>query len=174
MRKYISLAVVTLVFALTGTAQTQYEVSRDAKNGEKVLKGIISRDILQTDTAFSWYADNLKGYKAYPAALEGLQKNKDSIQLLVFMGTWCDDSHFIIPKFYTLADEAQVAPDHITLVAVDRQKKTLGHLSEAMHITNVPTIIVMQDGKELGRVIEYGKTGLFDMDLGEILKSAKK
>ena len=28
----------------------------------------------------------------------------------------------------------------------------------------------MKNGKEIGRVVEYGKYGLFDMELGEILK----
>ncbi|MBK7291849.1 MAG: thioredoxin family protein [Chitinophagaceae bacterium] len=53
---------------------------------------------------------------------------------------------------------------------MDRAKKTLSHLTEALNITNVPTIIVMKNGKEIGRVVEYGKYGLFDMELGEILK----
>ncbi|MBS1655851.1 MAG: thioredoxin family protein, partial [Bacteroidetes bacterium] len=47
-------------------------------------------------------------------------------------------------------------------------KKSVSHLAEAFNITNVPTIIVMKDGKEMGRVIEYGKYGLFDKDLEEI------
>jgi hypothetical protein len=34
---------------------------------------------------------------------------------------------------------------------------------------NVPTIIVLKDGKEIGRVVEYGKTGMFDKELGEII-----
>jgi len=33
----------------------------------------------------------------------------------------------------------------------------------------VPTIIVLKDGKEIGRVVEYGKTGMFDKELGEII-----
>jgi hypothetical protein len=53
---------------------------------------------------------------------------------------------------------------------VDRDKKTLSHLSEAMNVTKVPTIIVMRNGKEEGRVVEFGKFGLFDLDLGAILK----
>lgn len=71
---------------------------------EKTLKGIISREVLIADTSFHWYAENQKGYKPNEAALAGLQKQKDSIQLLVFMGTWCEDSHFVIPKFFALTD----------------------------------------------------------------------
>jgi len=56
------------------------------------------------------------------------------------------------------------------LIAVDRQKKTIGPLAQAMQATNVPTVIVMQQGKELGRVVEYGKTGQWDKELAEIVK----
>jgi hypothetical protein len=52
---------------------------------------------------------------------------------------------------------------------VDRSKKTIQHLSETFHIINVPTIIVLKDGKEVGRIIEYGKSGMFDKDLGEVI-----
>ena len=47
--------------------------------------------------------------------------------------------------------------DRVTLIGVDREKKTLSHLSEALNVTNVPTIIVLKNGKEMGRVVEYGK-----------------
>ena len=49
--------------------------------------------------------------------------------------------------------------------------KTLGNIADAFKITNVPTIIVMKDGKEVGRVIEYGKTGKWDEELAELLNS---
>jgi hypothetical protein len=85
------------------------------------------------------------------------------------MGTWCEDSHNIIPKFYSLTDAAGFPQDRITLIGVDRNKKTLGHLSEALNVDKVPTIMVMKNGKELGRIIEYGTSGMFDKDLAEIL-----
>jgi hypothetical protein len=47
----------------------------------------------------------------------------------------------------------------------------LSHLAEALDIINVPTIIVMKNGKEIGRVVEYGKYGMFDKELGEIIRS---
>jgi thiol-disulfide isomerase/thioredoxin len=165
------LPVFTLTLATTGNvlmAQNQYEILTERPN-EKTIKGIISRQVLLGDTSFRWYAENLKGYQPNTAALEGLQKQKDSVQLLVFMGTWCEDSHNIIPKFYSLTDAAGFPQDRITLIGVDRNKKTLGHLSEALNVDKVPTIMVMKNGKELGRIIEYGTSGMFDKDLAEIL-----
>ena len=114
------------------------------------------------------YARNFAGDKN---AVEGLKKNKDSIQLLVFMGTWCEDSQDIVPKFFKMTDVAGFPQDRITLIGVDRKKTTLSHLTEAMGIINVPTIMVMKNGKEVGRVVEYGKYGMFDKELGEILNS---
>ncbi len=172
MKKLLPVFVCALICSIT-SAQHQYEVLVERPN-EKSLKGIISREVLTGDTSFHWYANGLKGYNPNKAAIEGLKANKDSIQLLTFMGTWCDDSHYIIPKLFTLLDSAGFSADRFTLIGVDRQKKTLSHLSEALGITNVPTIIVLKNGKELGRVVEYGKTGLFDKDLAEILQALGK
>lgn len=179
MKKAVSFICVIVLVAASFSPNSvsaqdpkggQYQVLVERPN-EKSLKGIISREILQADTSFKWYEENLKGYKPHTSALEGLAKQKDSIQLLAFMGTWCEDSHFIIPKFYSLLDAAGFSQDRVTLIGVDRQKKTLSHLCEALNITKVPTIIVLKNGKEAGRVVEFGKYGLFDMELGEILKS---
>jgi thiol-disulfide isomerase/thioredoxin len=169
MKKIIIAIVLMLGSFGFSFAQNQYQILVERPN-EKSYKGIISQEVLLSDTTFKWYAENLKGYTPNASALAGLKKHADSIQLLVFMGTWCEDSHAIIPKFYSLLETAAFSKDKVTLIGVDRNKKTISHLTEALNITNVPTIMVMKNGKEIGRVVEYGKYGLFDMELGEILK----
>ena len=172
MKKLMPVFIFTLFICGMSLAQNQYQLLVERPN-EKSLKGIISHEVLLDDTSFHWYAENLKGYIPNAAALEGLKKNKDSVQLLIFMGTWCEDSQNIIPKFYSLLEAAAFSQDRVTLIGVDRQKKTYSHLAEALNITNVPTIIVMKSGKEMGRVVEFGKYGMFDKELGEILGSIK-
>jgi thiol-disulfide isomerase/thioredoxin len=169
MRKFSFLFIIAFA-TYAGNAQDQYQVTAD-KNGGKIYKGIISREVLESDTSFKWYLENTRSYTPNSGALTGLKKHADSIQLLTFMGTWCEDSHFIIPKFFSLVDAAGFSKDRITLIGVDREKKTLSHLAEALGVKNVPTIIVMKNGKEVGRVVEFGKYGLFDKELGEILNS---
>jgi thiol-disulfide isomerase/thioredoxin len=156
--------------AISAAGQHQYEVLVESP-GEKTLKGVISRDLVEKDTSFRWYAENLKGYTPNAKALDGLKKHKDSIRLLVFMGTWCEDSHFVIPKLFSLLDAAGFPMNRVSLVGVDRAKTTVGHLEAALDVKNVPTIMVMKNGKEMGRVVEFGKYGMFDMDLGEILSA---
>jgi hypothetical protein len=168
MKRILPVFVLTLLMANIAVGQHQYEVLVE-RPGEKSLKGIISRELLENDTSFRWYAENLKGYTPNARALKGLRENKDSIRLLVFMGTWCEDSHLVIPKMFSLLDAAGFPKDRVSLVGVDRAKTTLGHLEAALDVKNVPTIMVMKNGRELGRVVEFGKYGLFDMELGEIL-----
>jgi thiol-disulfide isomerase/thioredoxin len=167
----IFLFIVTLFIAQLTIAQSA-EVTRDA-NGTKVLKGFVTKKELVTDTAFTWFAENIKGYTPEPAALQALKANKDSIYMIAFGGTWCGDTKNLLPKFFTLLDAAGYSPDRLTILGVDHSKKTVLHLSETFNITRVPTFIVLKNGQEIGRVVEYGKTGMFDKELGEIIAGKK-
>ena len=169
MKKFLFTAVTLWVLNTIGFAQNQFQVLAERPN-EKTYKGIISREVLMADSSFTWL-NSAKSFTPEKNAIEALRKNKDSIQLLVFMGTWCEDSQDIIPKFYSLTDAAGFSQDRITLIGVDRKKTTLSHLTEALGIINVPTIIVLKNGKEKGRIVEYGKYGMVDRELGEIVNS---
>lgn len=170
MKKQLTGFIALLLLGHVVLAQNQYESTLD-KNGEKIFKGIISREIVESDTSFEWYASNLKGYTPNSLAVNALRQYGDSIQIIAFMGTWCEDSHFIIPKLFTLLDTAGFARTRFTLIGVDRSKKTLSHLAEALDVKNVPTLMVMKNGKELGRVVEYGKYGMWDKELGEVINA---
>lgn len=146
----------------------QSEISRDAE-GQKVVKGFLTKEMLATDTAFKWFAANQQGYTPQSAALKTLTEQKDSVQFLVFAGTWCHDTQFILPKFLALADAAGVDKSHITIVGVDESKRSQHNLTNVFKVDLVPTIIVLKKGKEAGRVVEYGRYGLFDKEIGEIL-----
>ena len=169
MKKLLIAAI--FAFAFVPAFSQGYEVVREGNS--HILKGIISRELVEKDTTYKWYAQNKSGYTPNAEAVSALSQNKDSIQLLVFMGTWCGDSHVIIPKFYSLLDAAGVPPERVTLIGVDRQKKTISHLTEALDVRNVPTIIVYKKGRELGRVVEYGKYGMWDKELGEVIRSSR-
>lgn len=154
-------------------AQAGVEVSREP-NGTKILKGFIQKKELTTDTAFSWYAQNAKDYTPAADVVQQFTAVKDSINLIIFGGTWCGDTKHLLPQFFTTTDAAGFPESRITLIGVDRSKKTLYNLSEAFGITNVPTFIVMKNGKEIGRVVEYGKIGAPDKEVAQIISNATK
>jgi thiol-disulfide isomerase/thioredoxin len=170
--KNLIITVFTCLIINNGNAQTQFIVLRDSTdNNAKMLMGIIDKDDITGDSSFtSWYTESLRIYP-HPdsAAVNALKNNKDKISFIIFGGTWCDDTHFILPKFYKIQEVAGFPENRITLFAVNRTKKTTGNIAQAMNITNVPTIIVMKDGKEVGRVVEYGKTGKWEEELAGII-----
>lgn len=169
MKATILLTAGLLLLSIAGFSQTQYEVNPDPNHPEqKILKGIINKTLVKNDTAYKWYASNQKGYNPDTSIIGTLQRD-NSVKYIVFGGTWCGDTQSILPKFFMLQEKANIADDRITLFGTDRQKQTIGNIGAAMNITNVPTIIVMKNGKEIGRVVEYGKTGKWDKELADII-----
>ncbi len=171
MKAKLLLTIIYSAIGFTVMSQTQYEsIPDDQHAGSKILKGIISKDIIKSDTAYKWYAQSEKIYlQPDTAIINSFVKNKDGVSYIIFGGTWCEDTQFIVPKFFVLQEKSGVSNNRVTFFGVDRQKQTTGNISSAFNIKNVPTIIVMKDGKEKGRVVEYGKTGKWDKELADIL-----
>lgn len=172
MKKF-TVAIAFSFIAITAFSQAQYEVSYDTKHpGVKILRGIVTKDLVRNDTSFKWYAESQKIYNPSDTSVVGpLQRNKD-VSYVIFGGTWCEDTQFILPKFFKLQEKAGIPDNKITFFGVNREKQTLGNLASAMNITNVPTIIVMKNGKEVGRVIEYGTIGRWDKELSNIVSKS--
>lgn len=169
--RYFIYFIASSVFGLSAHAQAQYETSRDPKHPEvKVVRGLVNKYLIQNDTAFSWYNFSQSIYGPDTATLSAMESAKNKVQFVVFGGTWCEDTQFILPKFFKLQEMSGFPDERITMFGVNREKHALGHIAEAFGITNVPTIIVMKDGKEIGRVVEYGKTGKWDKELAELLR----
>ncbi len=162
------LLFILFVSFITSSVYAQPQVVTEA-SGEKILIGFMEKKDLSGEQGFSWYVPNQQNYTPNAKALERLTAQKDSVHIMVFGGTWCDDTRNILPKFLRLAELAGFPDDRITLIGVDRSKKAIHNLTETLNVYNVPTIIVFKNGKETGRVVEYGKYGLFDKELGEIL-----
>ena len=168
----IPIIICLLMASYFVQAQAEYEITKDPENKEvNVYRGTINKYLVQNDSLFNkWYAPNHNIYAPDTTLLVTFAKSKTlKLQFVVFGGTWCEDTQFILPRFFRLQEMTGVPDDNITFFGVNRNKKALGHIAEAFGIINVPTIIVMKDGKELGRVVEYGKTGKWDTELAQII-----
>ena len=171
-----SLLVTILVFliSLSVSAQDSFLILKDSTSGQKIFQGIIDEDILMKEVSFSWMRVDLASYQPDSLAVNLINKNKDSLHFLIFLGTWCEDSQQIIPKLFKLLHKANLPQNKISIMGVDRQKKTLGNFSDGFNVSRVPTIIVLKKGEEIGRIIEYGKYGNIDKDLAETLTQKSK
>lgn len=171
MKKLFSLAIAAIA-SFNAFAQAPETIVE--KDGTKIIRGFISQSDLAMDSSFKWYSATYRATKPMGTTVQAFQSGKDSVHILAFGGTWCDDTKQILPKFYATADAAGFSKDRITLMGVDRNKKAVQHLSEAFGITNVPTFIVLKNGKEVGRVVEWGKTGQPEKEVGELIAGSKK
>ncbi len=177
MMKYIfPLIILAVLVSCSGAKfskahKPDYTVVPDDRT--KVLRGYVNRSIIENDTAFRWFKDNMMWGQADASAVQSFSANKDKFSMLVFGGTWCGDTKNLWPVFYRLIDKSGYPESKITLVGVDRQKTTVDELHTKWNIKNVPTFIVLHDGKEVGRVVEYGKLNQIDKELGEIVSSIK-
>jgi len=166
--------LIAILFASCSqkTYKTFYTVHENKQ--EKVLQGIISRSIIEADTTFKWFPTNYKYALANTNAVDIFKKNKVKFKMMVFGGTWCEDTQNLLPLFYKLVEQSKYPKRKITLVGVDREKKSGNELSDKYKITNVPTFIVLNnEGIEIGRVVEYGKGNGIDNELAEIVGGIK-
>jgi thiol-disulfide isomerase/thioredoxin len=165
--KHLLLVLFVIGIGILTNAQTEFAVSQDGPH--KMLKGVVRREQLENDTAFAWFHQNQAGYTPNFDAVSLLRAKGGTASFLVLGGTWCGDTQALLPKFYLLMEAAGVGADQLTFVAVDRQKHALTPLPEEMHLAHTPTFIVLKAGKEVGRVVEYGKDGQWETELAGIV-----
>ena len=151
------------------TAYQSYRVSYDSKN-RKVLRGLITRADIENDTAFGWFKKNYNLGRPDAGAVAAFKQHAQDFQTLIFAGTWCPDTQNLLPQFYRLTDAAGYADSNISLIGVDNDKVTFDNLQRTFHLVDVPTFIIMKNGKEVGRVVEYGESGEAMKELGKIVE----
>lgn len=168
--KFVAAFLFCSVFTVSAYSQAQYEILTDEKHPEQhMLRGIINKYLVQNDTSYRWYHSSQSSYRPDTAILSAFERTKNKVQFVVFGGTWCEDTQFVLPKFFKLQEMSGVKDTVVTFFGVNRAKKSLASIADAFNIVNVPTIIVMKDGKEAGRVVEYGTTGKWDKEIADIL-----
>lgn len=149
-------------------AQFNFEVSKDDQSGQTMFLGRCTFDDISDEASFDWFTMSSNNYNPEPIIIEELKKSLPSCQLYIFMGTWCEDTHNLLPKLYKTMLLSRCYTNY-KMYGVDRNKKSKDNEQEAFKVTNVPTIIVMKNGEELGRIVETTK-GTIESDLLKILE----
>jgi thiol-disulfide isomerase/thioredoxin len=171
--KFCYLLVLLLALGKLSVSQSELPLFREVFDPEekKYLLGFITKKQISEDPDFVWYQQNLKYYKPQKKHIEIIKAKAYDFQLVLFTGTWCHDSQQIIPKYFSLL-EASEFPDHrMLIIAVDRQKNAPANMQRQFNVVNVPTLIIMKDGKEVGRIVESGETGMPDAELVKIIQN---
>lgn len=167
---YYTIVIACFTILLTNCSTTQQlNFTTVVSGNEKYLKGIINKGTLDSDSNYIWLSRDMKYIKPSETAVATFKTQKNKFNLIVFGGTWCEDTQNLLPKFYKLIEKSEYPEKNIMLVAVDRNKQTINDLHAKYKVTQVPTFIVMQGDKEIGRVVEYGKYNDIEKELAEIV-----
>ncbi|MDO5615900.1 MAG: thioredoxin family protein [Cruoricaptor ignavus] len=164
----------TFLFALLQSCQAQKVVVNrevETQTDGKMLLGRQTADQFLQEPYSDWYNQEYNDYQIDEQALRDLKKIKFNSHLLtVFVGTWCGDSHREFPRLMKILDELKFPKEKITIIGVNRKKESPAGEEGLYNIQKVPTIIVKKYGKELGRIIEFPKSGYIEKDLVEIAR----
>jgi len=164
---------LAIFIAMHTRAQTTGFDKTTNDRGELVYTGQFSFNQLQEEGEFGWFTKGAEDYKPDVQAMAALQEELSNYTLVVFMGTWCEDSHNLVPKLYKVLQAAEYPMQQVTLFGLDREKKGKGTAHEEYKVSFVPTIIVLSQGKEIGRITETVRKSV-EADLVVITEGLKE
>lgn len=175
MKKLITniVATASLCLATQQLSAQKVVVNREVETTEdgKMLLGHQLKDQFLKEPYSEWYVKEHDEYALDQNAIKELRKEKfTTYDVIVFMGTWCEDSHRDFPRLMRILEELKYPDAKLTIIAVNRKKESPTGDESLHNLQKVPTIIVRKYGKEIGRIIEMPTTGYIERDLVDILK----
>lgn len=176
MRKFITLAALSAGFLLsTQSCETQKVIINrevESTSDGKMLLGQQSADQFSKAPYSEWYAPEYSTYTVDQASVDALKKEKfNTYTITAVVGTWCEDSHREFPRLIKILETLNYPMDKMTVIAVNRKKESPSGEEGRLNIQKVPTIIISKYGKEVGRIIEFPKTGWLEKDMLEIVRT---
>lgn len=165
------LTGLMILLAVTAKAQFGFDVSKDEQTGKTMFVGRCTFDDLNDEASFDWITMGSGSYKPDEAVTEQLKKILPSCELIIFMGTWCEDTQNLLPKLYKTMMYSRSYTNY-KMYALNRDKKSKDNEQDAYKVSLVPTIIVMKNGTELGRIVESPRKTI-ESDLLEIATGKK-
>lgn len=163
----------SLVLLLVSCAPTHPVQTTASKTTQPLLLGQHPRSDLEQQPFARWFDSGYAAYNPDTSTIARLTPVLKNRTIEIFMGTWCSDSRREVPRMFKILDACQVPEDHIRLIMVDYRdkmyKRSPGHEEAGLDIIHVPDLLVLDQGKEQGRIVESPVTSL-EKDLEAIAK----
>lgn len=154
-------------------ASTTFNNKEVTQGNEIILVGHCSLNMLQKENYKQWYNAYFNNYIIDSATANHLKPLLQSKTMEIFLGSWCDDSRREVPRMIKILNYAGFDTNYIKLIFVNHAKQSPEHEEVGKNITNVPTFILYDHRKEIGRIIESPKLSL-EKDLLSILLHGEK
>jgi len=82
-----------------------------------------------------------------------LEENPE-VKFIFFSGSWCGDSYNQMPDFMNIVEFVNLSPQRLDIIGVTRDKTEPNLDIKKYNIKYLPTLIILDGEKELGRIIE--------------------
>lgn len=112
--------------------------------------------------------DGYTRYQVDNKAAAPLKTVTTPTEIVVIIGTWCPDCHRETPRFIRIMEAVNNDNIKVSYIGVDRAKLDEEGLAAKYDFSRIPTFIVMQNGAEIGRIVERPTISL-EQDLATIL-----
>lgn len=167
MKKYL------LIFSTICIITNSFSQTYTNKKGDTHLWGKSSIEDFSTGDYAEWYSKSVKDYKTEISANEAFLFN--DIDVEIFVGTWCGDTKYLVPKFIETWKQMGLNTDRLSIIALHNEgsdykqgpnKETVGR-----NIHRVPTFVFSKSNQEIGRIVERT---VYDLDTDMMLIANKQ
>ncbi len=167
--------LILITFTLLATSIFAQEFNNkitDEKTKNEILIGLCNKQGFLETPFTSWFKTEYDAYQPDINIIKQLKPYADKYKTTIIMGTWCSDSRREIPRFLKIMDYAGYSPKTIKIICVDSKMQTTDTDLTIYKIEKIPTIIISDYTKELGRITET-PTKKLESDLLNILQNNK-
>jgi thiol-disulfide isomerase/thioredoxin len=149
--------IIILIMILSLHCSGSYRIEKDGD--QTIYVGKVDRSLFEK-TDLSWFNEEYQRYTPQSAILDSIRGRNDSLNVIVFLGTWCRDTHRELPRFLKIIETENIPIKILEYQALNRKKENGEVLPVAYGIRYVPTFIFIKNGKEVGRIVEMPKKSL--------------
>ena len=153
---------VVIIFLLLsyGIFGQDYKFVKDDISDNWMIVGSSTREAYKDSNFANWFNYEYTNYEIETKVIRNFKSNFENKVIIIVLGTWCPDSRREVPRILKILDFIEFPKDKTFFINVDRDKKSTMGEEEGLDVTYVPTIIVYENGKELGRIIETPEISL--------------
>lgn len=113
-------------------------------------------------------------YQPDGAIVERLRAIDRPVKLEVVLATWCGDSRQHVPRLLKSIALASNPNITVELIGIDAEFVQPVNVVAGKNVTNVPTVIVSRNDKEVGRMIETPAAATVEEDVCDIVSGTVK
>ncbi len=131
-------------------------LSPDIIGQEKQINlGKLSHEEIMTISRKDWFERVYSNYRMDTVVLNKINSVKKGYRFKVFIGLWCPDSKWFLPKFMRICQSAGIMESDIEIFTIDKTKKKPECYVQKYNLEYLPTVSILKSDIEVNRIVEF-------------------